>query len=75
VFATLPDGIVGLGLIILVTGAVFEIFYLGLLWMFGLSESDREFLNTYWQVIRRSLGRGNRGNRGNRGGGDTEGTG
>jgi O-antigen/teichoic acid export membrane protein len=59
-FAPLPDGIVGLGLTILVTGAVFEVFYIGLLWMFGLSESDREFLNTYWQVIRRSLGRGNR---------------
>ncbi|WP_047864619.1 flippase [Rubrobacter aplysinae] len=63
-----PGGIVGLGLTILVTGAVFEVFYLGLLWLFGLSETDREFLNTYWQVIRRSLRRRNRG------GGDTGGT-
>lgn len=55
-----PGGFVGLALTILVTGAVFEVFYLGLLWLFGLSETDREFLNTYWQVVRRSLGRGNR---------------
>jgi len=68
-FVTLPDGIVGLGLTILITGAVFEVFYLGLLWLFGLSDTDREFLNTYWQVARRSLRRGNGG------GGDAEGTG
>lgn len=64
-----PDGIIGLGITILVTGIVFEVIYLGLLWIFGLSETDREFLNTYGQVIRRSLRRGNRDD------GDTEGTG
>jgi len=67
-----PGGFVGLVLTVGVTGTVFGLTYVAFLLLFGLSDTDREFLGTFWQVARRSLRRDNRGSGGD---GDTEGTG
>lgn len=40
---------------VLVFGAVFGLSYLGLLVAFGLGESDREFLRSLWNAVRRNL--------------------
>ena len=45
-------------LTILVLGSVFGLGYLGLLFLFGLSDTDREFLDAFWNVARRVLRRG-----------------
>jgi hypothetical protein len=42
---------------IAVLGAVFSVGYLALLLLFGLSETDREFLGAFWEVARRLLRR------------------
>ncbi|MDQ3942634.1 MAG: flippase [Actinomycetota bacterium] len=42
---------------IAVLGAVFSVGYLALLLLFGLSETDREFLGAFWEVARRYLRR------------------
>lgn len=51
------------------TAAVFGTGYVALLWLFGLSDTDREFLGTFWQVARKYLRRGNRGDRDQEGAG------
>lgn len=43
-----------------VTAVVFGLAYVALLWLFGLSDTDREFLGSFWDVARRYLRRGNR---------------
>jgi len=45
---------------IAVVGAVLGITYLVLLYLFGLSATDREFLGAFWRVARRYLPRGGR---------------
>lgn len=55
----LPGGFMGVVLTIGVTGTVFGIVYIALLLLFGLSDTDREFLGTFWQVARKYLRRGN----------------
>ncbi len=45
---------------IAVLGAIFSAGYLALLLLFGLSETDREFLGAFWEVARRYLRRGGR---------------
>lgn len=45
---------------ILVLGAVFGLGYLGLLVLFGLSATDREFLGEFWNVAKRQLRRSRR---------------
>ena len=50
-------------LTIAVVGAVFSIAYLVLLMLFGLSETDKEFLGAFWNVARRYLRRGGGGPR------------
>lgn len=42
---------------IVVVGTVFGIAYLALLLLFGLSQTDREFLEAFWRVARRLLRR------------------
>lgn len=46
---------------ILLVGGLFGLAYLALLLLFGLSETDREFLGAFWNVARRYLRRGGRG--------------
>lgn len=55
-----PGGFIGTVLTVGVTGTVFVIGYVALLLLFGLTDTDREFLGTFWQVARQYLGRGNR---------------
>lgn len=43
---------------IAVVGTVFGVAYLALLYLFGLTETDREFLGAFWKVARRYLRRG-----------------
>lgn len=45
---------------IAIVGAVLGVLYLGLLFLFGFSETDREFLGAFWNVARRVLRRGSR---------------
>lgn len=42
-------------------GAVFGVSYLALLYLFGLSATDKEFLAAFWRVARRYLPSGRRG--------------
>jgi O-antigen/teichoic acid export membrane protein len=42
---------------IMVLGGFLGVLFLGLLWLFGFSETDREFLNTFWSVAQRALPR------------------
>jgi O-antigen/teichoic acid export membrane protein len=42
-------------------GAVFGVAYLALLYLFGLSATDKEFLGAFWRVARRYLPSGLRG--------------
>ena len=43
---------------IAVVGTVFGVAYLALLYLFGLSETDKEFLGAFWKVARRYLPKG-----------------
>lgn len=52
-------GLQGVALI-LVVGAVFGVCYLACLLAFGLSDTDREFLEAFWNVAKRYLRRGSR---------------
>ena len=45
---------------IAVVGAIFGTGYLALLFLFGLSETDKEFLGAFWNVAQRVLRRGRR---------------
>lgn len=40
---------------IMLLGGFLGVVFLGLLWLFGLSETDREFLGTFWKVAQRYL--------------------
>lgn len=51
---------------ILVLGMVFGVGYLALLVLFGLSETDKEFLAAFWNVAKRHLRRGSRSRENNR---------
>jgi len=42
---------------IMVLGGFLGVLFLGLLWLFGFSETDKEFLDTFWKVARRALPR------------------
>ncbi len=55
-----PGGFIGTALTVVVTGTVFMIGYVALLLLFGLTDTDKEFLGTFWQVARQYLRRGNR---------------
>ena len=46
--------------LIMVVGAVFSVCYLACLLIFGLSETDREFIGAFWNVAKRHLRRGTR---------------
>jgi O-antigen/teichoic acid export membrane protein len=47
---------------IMVLGGFMGVLFLGLLWLFGLSETDREFLGTFYKVAQRAVpGRFRRG--------------
>lgn len=54
-----PGGFIGTAMTVVATGTVFVIGYVALLLLFGLTDTDREFLGTFWQVARRYLRRGN----------------
>lgn len=41
-----------------VVGGVFGVFYLALLLLFGLNDTDKEFLQAFWDVAQRKLRRG-----------------
>jgi O-antigen/teichoic acid export membrane protein len=45
-------------LTIALAGALFGVVYLALLYLFGLTETDREFIGAFWKVARRYLRRG-----------------
>ncbi len=40
---------------IMLLGGFLGVLFLGLLWLFGFSETDKEFLGTFWNVARRAL--------------------
>jgi len=40
---------------IMVLGGFLGVLFLGLLWLFGFSETDKEFLGTFWKVAQRAL--------------------
>jgi O-antigen/teichoic acid export membrane protein len=42
---------------IMVLGGFLGVLFLGLLWLFGLSETDKEFLGTFYRVAQRALPR------------------
>jgi O-antigen/teichoic acid export membrane protein len=42
---------------IMLLGGFLGVLFLGLLWLFGLSETDKEFLGTFWKVAQRALPR------------------
>jgi hypothetical protein len=42
---------------IMVLGGFLSVLFLGLLWLFGFSETDKEFLGTFWNVAQRALPR------------------
>ncbi len=46
---------------IMLLGGFLGVLFLGLLWLFGLSETDKEFLGAFWNVARRHLPRRFRG--------------
>jgi O-antigen/teichoic acid export membrane protein len=49
---------------IMLLGGLLGVLFLGLLWLFGLSETDKEFLGTFWNVAQRAIPkRFQRGNR------------
>jgi O-antigen/teichoic acid export membrane protein len=49
---------------IMVLGGFLGVLYLGLLWLLGFSETDREFLGTFYKVAQRAVpGRFRKGNR------------
>ena len=49
---------------IVLLGGLLGVLFLGLLWLFGLSETDKEFLGTFWKAAQRALpGRFRKGNR------------
>jgi len=43
------------------------VLFLGLLWLFGFSETDKEFLGAFWKVARRHMPRRFRGRQEDRG--------
>jgi hypothetical protein len=48
---------------IMLLGGFLVVLYFGLLWLFGFSETDREFLGTFYKVAQRAVpGRFRRGN-------------
>nr|MBA2713504.1 hypothetical protein [Rubrobacteraceae bacterium] len=49
---------------IMVLGGFLGVLFLGLLWLLGFSETDREFLGTFYKVAQRAVPR--RFRRGNR---------
>ncbi|MDN5698142.1 MAG: hypothetical protein L0G70_09255, partial [Rubrobacter sp.] len=55
-----PGGFIGTAMTVVVTGTVFGLFYIAFLLLLGLTDTDKEFLGTFWQVARRYLRRGNR---------------
>jgi O-antigen/teichoic acid export membrane protein len=42
---------------IMLLGGFLGVLFLGLLWLFGFSETDKEFLGTFWNVAQRALPR------------------
>ena len=36
-------------------GGFLGVLFFGLLWLFGFSETDKEFLGTFWNVAQRAL--------------------
>jgi O-antigen/teichoic acid export membrane protein len=42
---------------IMLLGGFLGVLFLALLWLFGLSETDKEFLGTFWKVAQRALPR------------------
>ena len=42
---------------IMLLGGFLGVLFLGLLWLFGFSETDKEFLGTFWDVAQRALPR------------------
>lgn len=48
----------GLMLTVAFVGGMFSILFLGLLLLFGLSDTDKEFLQAFWDVAKRYLRRG-----------------
>ena len=42
---------------IMVLGGFLGVLFFGLLWLFGFSETDKEFLGTFWRVAQRALPR------------------
>ncbi|MGB3634444.1 MAG: oligosaccharide flippase family protein [Rubrobacteraceae bacterium] len=53
-FVSLP----GLLPTVVVVGGIFSVLFLTLLFLLGLSETDKEFLRTFWDVAKRLLRRG-----------------
>jgi O-antigen/teichoic acid export membrane protein len=40
---------------IMLLGGLLGVLFLGLLWLFGFSETDKEFLGTFWNVAQRTI--------------------
>jgi hypothetical protein len=40
---------------IMLLGGLLGVLFFGLLWLFGFSETDKEFLGTFWNVAQRAL--------------------
>ncbi len=45
---------------IMFLGGFLVVLFFGLLWLLGFSETDKEFLGTFWKVAQRLLRRGRR---------------